>query len=151
VRIRAAAGFDSSHTREASVPRVSAPGGDRAASPRGSIEGVQTWMWLLILGLGLIKLPMAALMLWLPFRSDAALHSFPTPEAESTPAEGEDDGGSKTLPGGDCGRWSRRPRNPFGGRRPRGPHGGAGGRPSLTHGRVRAPRHAARVGATRQR
>ncbi len=108
-------------------------------------------MWLLILGLGLIKLPIAALMLWLPFRSDAALHSFPTPESESAPAEGEDDGGSKTLPGGGCGRWSRRPRNPFGGRRPRGPHGGAAGRPSLTHGRVRAPRRAVRVGATRQR
>ena len=30
---------------------------------------MQTWMWVLLLA-GLVKLPIAALMLWIPFRYD---------------------------------------------------------------------------------
>jgi hypothetical protein len=90
---------------------------------------MHTWMWLVLLALGLIKLPIAALMLWIPFRSDAALESLAPAPGES--ADGED-GGSKTLPGGVSGggRGPRvggpHPRSPLHGRRPRrGPHGGA--------------------------
>ena len=58
---------------------------------------MSTWTWVLILGFGLIKLPIALLMLWLPFRNDASLVPLPTPEENDS--AGEDDGGSKTLPG----------------------------------------------------
>ncbi len=42
----------------------------------------------------IIKLPIAALMLWIPFRDDAAMRA-----PESTDS-GEDDGGSRVLPAG---------------------------------------------------
>ena len=51
----------------------------------------------------IIKLPLAALMLWIPFRDDAAMRA---PEGTDS---GEDDGGSRALPAG--------PLNPH----PRGP------------------------------
>jgi hypothetical protein len=65
-------------------------------------------VWVLIALFGLIKLPLAALMLWLPFRDDAAMRV----QEASGPAE--DDGGSRTLPGSPRGprpRWPvpRRP------------------------------------------
>ena len=107
------------------------------------------WIWLVLLAFGLIKLPIAALMLWIPFRSDAAVSSRPLYEAEES---GEDEGGSKVLPGGAGDpRVSphRHPRTPLGSRGPRrGPHGGAaGGRPA-SPARVRsARRRAARVRA----
>jgi hypothetical protein len=106
-------------------------------------------MWLLILGLGLLKLPFAALMLWLPFRSDAALAS-PPPTAPAAEDEGE--GGTKVAADAP-GPWTgRHPRTPRGGRRPRrGPHGGAAGGPVPSPARVRAGRARAgtRVGARR--
>ena len=51
------------------------------------------WLWVLLLA-ALIKLPIAALMLWIPFRNDAARWS---PEGSDS---SEDDGGSRALPGG---------------------------------------------------
>jgi hypothetical protein len=101
---------------------------------------VHTWIWFVFLAVVLIKLPIAALMLWIPFRSDAALES----RAESEPdPPGEDEGGSKTLPGGYRRHW--RPRGPVHGRGPRrGPHGGSA---PPSPARVRA----ARRGATRVR
>jgi hypothetical protein len=66
-----------------------------------------------------IKLPIAALMLWLPFRNDEAMRVV------NDPRSSDDDGGSKALPAGPL---SPRPRFPIsGGRLPRsprrGPHG----------------------------
>lgn len=83
----------------------------------------------MFLGLVLIKLPIAAYMLWVPFRSDAALESLAAPQPDSSE---EDEGGAKTPPGGaktpPGDHRHRRPRRPGRGRGPRrGPHGGAFG------------------------
>ncbi len=94
----------------------------------------------MFLAVVLIKLPIAALMLWIPFRSDAALESRAAGEPDSSE---EDEGGSKTRPGDFRRHW--RPRGPVHGRGPRrGPHGGSAP-PSPP--RVRT----ARQGATRVR
>jgi hypothetical protein len=69
-------------------------------------------LWMLIALLGLLKLPFVALMLWLPFRSDEAMN------ARGYPDSSEDDGGSKTFPGG-----NPHPRPPLPRRPRRGPHG----------------------------
>jgi hypothetical protein len=61
----------------------------------------------IVLLAALIKLPIAGLMLWLPFRNDEAMRA---PEPPDSPDE---DGGSKTLP-----RDPSLPRSPR-----RGPHG----------------------------
>ncbi len=76
-------------------------------------------LWTLIALLALIKLPIAALMLWIPFRNDAAMNS-PEP-----PGQSDDDGGTKAMPAGPLDPHPRRPL-PVGPRprRPRrGPHG----------------------------
>jgi hypothetical protein len=82
-------------------------------------------LWLLIALLGLIKLPVAALMLWLPFRYDEAMQ---VPDA---PGSADDEGGSKTLPGHSGGPHPR-PRLPRAPRR--GPHGS---QPSPSPRRIR--------------
>jgi hypothetical protein len=107
-------------------------------------------MWVLILTLGLVKLPLAALMLWIPLRSDAALESRPPASALSD----EGDGGSRTLPdgaeGGGPRSGARHPRPPRGGRWPRrGPHGGVAGERAPSPVRVRVGRRATRVGVGR--
>jgi hypothetical protein len=82
---------------------------------------MHTWIWWVFLAVVLIKLPIAALLLWIPFRSDAALESLPAAELDPP---GEDEGGSKMLPGDFRRHW--RPRGPVHGRGPRrGPHGGS--------------------------
>ncbi len=75
---------------------------------------MQTWMWIVLLA-GLIKLPIAALMLWIPFRYDESTYVPDVPDSSS-----EEDGGSKALPGGPLNPHPRSPlpRNPR-----RGPHG----------------------------
>jgi hypothetical protein len=76
-------------------------------------------LWTLIVLLALIKLPLAALMLWMPFRNDAAV------SANEPPAQSDEDGGSRALPAGPLDPRPRRP-TPFGpfSRGPRrGPHG----------------------------
>ena len=75
---------------------------------------MQTWMWIALLFAGLIKLPIAALMFWIPFRYDEAAY------APDVPDSSEEDGGSKALPGGPLDPHPRmpRPRSPR-----RGPHG----------------------------
>ncbi len=101
---------------------------------------MHTWIWWVFLAVVLIKLPIAGLLLWIPFRSDAALESRAASEPDSP---GEDEGGSKTLPGDF--RHGRRPRWPVHGRGPRrGPHGGAA---PPSPARIRA----ATAGATRVR
>jgi hypothetical protein len=74
------------------------------------------WMSIVLL-LALIKLPIAALMLWLPFRNDEAMR------APELPGASDDDGGSKAPP-----TWPRHP----GPRRPSGdrPFAGTSRRPS---------------------
>jgi len=62
----------------------------------------------------LVKLPIAGLMLWIPFRDDEAM------QARDVPDSSEEDGGSKALPAGPRDPHPRAPRP----RRPRrGPHG----------------------------
>ncbi len=78
--------------------------------------GLEMSLWLLIVLLGLIKLPIAALMLWIPFRDDAAVRTVDTQDSA------EDDGGSRALPAGPLDPHPHRPlpdRPP----RRRGPHG----------------------------
>lgn len=105
---------------------------------------MHTWIWFVFLAVVLIKLPIAALLLWIPFRSDAALESRAAAEADSS--GGEDEGGSKTLPG-DL-RHHRRPRGPVHGRGPRrGPHGGSA---PPSPARVRAARRGATPVRARQ-
>jgi len=71
------------------------------------------WLWILLLA-ALIKLPLAGLMLWIPFRYDESMRVPDVPDSS------EEDGGSKALPGGPLDPHPRTPRP----RRPRrGPHG----------------------------
>jgi hypothetical protein len=73
-------------------------------------------LWLLLALMGLIKLVVASLMLWLPFRSDSAMVAL----EDDGHSEPEDDGGTKTLPGSPN---EPHPRLPLPDRPRRGPHG----------------------------
>jgi hypothetical protein len=75
---------------------------------------MQTWMWILLFA-GLIKLPIAALMLWIPFRYDESAVAI-----EDSSDSSEEDGGSKALPGGPL---EPHPRSPLPRTPRRGPHG----------------------------
>lgn len=71
------------------------------------------WVWVIMFA-ALVKIPLAGLMLWIPYRNDQALN------APDVPDSSEEDGGSKALPGGPLDPHPRAPRP----RRPRrGPHG----------------------------
>jgi hypothetical protein len=71
------------------------------------------WVWVLLL-VAMVKIPLAALMLWIPYRNDQAV------EMRDVPDSSDEDGGSKALPGGPLDPHPRAPRP----RRPRrGPHG----------------------------
>jgi hypothetical protein len=71
------------------------------------------WVWILMLAT-LVKLPIAGLMLWIPFRDDEAMKSHDVPDSS------EEDGGSKALPGGPL---DPHPRTPLPRKPRRGPHG----------------------------
>jgi hypothetical protein len=71
------------------------------------------WVWILFAA-ALVKIPLAALMLWMPFRNDEAMISREAPESP------EEDGGSKALPAGPTDPHPRSPRPP---RPRRDPHG----------------------------
>lgn len=90
-------------------------------------------LWMVIVLVGLLKMPLAALLLWMPFHDDGS----------GTEAGGssQDDGGSKTLPG-----W-RHPRDPLPRLPRRGPHGAAGPGPPR---RVRPAAPRARAGSCRR-
>jgi hypothetical protein len=102
-----------------------------------TIEEVMIWV---LIALALIKVPIAALMLWLPFRSDEALRLPETPQPESS-QENDDDGGQLR---------DTRPRSPR-------PRRGAHGPPPAAPARVRTPafgrthRNPMRVSSTRCR
>jgi hypothetical protein len=85
--------------------------------------------WTLILLFALIKIPLLAFMLWLPFRGDDNTY-------EPGPADvSEDDGGIKAPGGGSGENHPRRPQR-HGPRPRRGPHGGA---PAPSPERMRSP------------
>lgn len=91
-------------------------------------------LWLLIMLLALIKLPIAALMLWMPFRNDPAMNTAEPPDRS------DDDGGSRALPAGPLDPRPRRPlpSGPFPRRPRRGPHASP---PPPSPRRVRAASH----------
>ncbi len=90
-------------------------------------------LWMVIVLLGLLKLPIAGLMLWIPFRNDQAMNMTGTVDAEESNAS-DDDGGSKTLGPSPLDPHPRAPRpRP----RRRGPHGSDPLSPSPP--RVRTP------------
>ena len=74
-------------------------------------------LWLLLALIGLVKLVVASLMLWLPFRSDAAMIA----RDDEPRTDSDDEGGSKVAPGGVAD--SPHPRLPHPRRPRRGPHG----------------------------
>jgi hypothetical protein len=71
------------------------------------------WLWIMLLA-ALVKLPIAGLMLWIPFRDDEAMTSSDVSDSS------EEDGGSKSLPGGPL---DPHPRAPLPRKPRRGPHG----------------------------
>lgn len=83
---------------------------------------------MVIVLVGLLKIPLVGLLLWLPFRDD------PVP-ADVPDSSSQDDGGSKTPLG------PRHPRPPLPRLPRRGPHGGA---PATAPARIRALRAHAR-------
>ena len=89
---------------------------------------MSTWAWLLILSFGLIKLPIALFMLWIPFRTDESLVALP--ESNENESSDEDDGGSKTLPGFPRRPSPHRPHPRPSRHGPRGPRRGPHGAPS---------------------
>jgi hypothetical protein len=93
---------------------------------------MQLWLWILLVSTLVIKLPIVALMLWIPFRNDEAMR------APDTPGSSEDDGGSKALPGGPL---NPHPRSPLPRWPRRGPHGSP---PCAAPPRVRTPVRARR-------
>jgi hypothetical protein len=97
-------------------------------------------LWLLLALVGLIKLLVASLMLWLPFRSDAAMNAV----EDETHLDSDDDGGTKTLPTTPSEPHPRLPLRP--GPR-RGPHGLPPSSPARV--RTRARRVVARSFAQR--
>jgi hypothetical protein len=72
-----------------------------------------TWLWIVIFA-GLIKLPIAALMLWIPFHYDESMRA---PDVSDS---SEEDGGSRALPSGPL---DPHPRGPLPRTPRRGPHG----------------------------
>jgi hypothetical protein len=72
-------------------------------------------LWVVLISLGLIKLVVASLMLWLPFRADVAMVAV-----DDEPRSDDDDGGSKVAPAGPV---DPHPRFPLPHRPRRGPHG----------------------------
>ena len=102
---------------------------------------MQTWMWVLLL-FGLVKLPIAALMLWIPFRYDESQNT-----SDATDSSSEDDGGSKALPGGPL---NPHPRSPLPRLPRRGPHGAPSvPAPPRSRSRTPAPRRPLRAGGHR--
>jgi hypothetical protein len=74
------------------------------------------WVWIVMLA-ALIKLPIAGLMLWIPFRYDEAMRVQEDADSQDS---SDEDGGSKVLPGGP---FDPHPRAPLPRTPRRGPHG----------------------------
>ena len=94
------------------------------------------WLWVLMIA-ALIKLPIAGLMLWIPFRNDEAVRSQDVTDSS------EEDGGSKALPASPV---DPHPRTPLPRRPRRGPHGSQPPPPPRrTRTRVRSTRRVGRM------
>src|ERR1022692_1928875 len=94
-------------------------------------------LWLLLGLMGLIKLTIASLLIWLPYRSDSAISALGDRKNSDS---GEDEGGSKPLPGPPT---EPHPRLPLPHRPRRGPHGSPSA-PSPARVRIRPRRVVAR-------
>jgi hypothetical protein len=93
-------------------------------------------LWMLLVLIGLLKLLLVGLMIWMPFRHDEAMRA---PEARDAPDSSEEDGGSHTLP---AGPRDPHPRMPLPHSPRRDPHGS----PALpAPARVRTPLRAMSV------
>jgi hypothetical protein len=77
-------------------------------------------LWMVIVLLGLVKLPVAALMLWLPFRNDQAMNIGEVGPETDASGDSEDDGGSIALGASPV---DPHPRSPLPRPHRRGPHG----------------------------
>ena len=55
-------------------------------------------LWMVIVLLALLKLPIAALMLWIPFRNDQAMNMAAPVDADESGASDDDDGGEQDVP-----------------------------------------------------
>ena len=97
---------------------------------------------MVIVLLGLVKLPVAALMLWIPFRNDQAMSANATSGETDGARDSEDDGGSMAI---GASPQDPHPRSPRPRPRRRGPHG-SGAPPSPR--RIRRPVQAARLRTT---
>jgi hypothetical protein len=114
------------------------------SSGSSSIECMS--LWLLLALIVLIKLVVASLMLWLPFRSDLAMSALDDQRpADSDSESGEGDGGSKTLP---VSPVEPHPRRPIPHRPRRGPHGSP---TASSPARVRGPTRRVRARSLGQR
>ncbi|HEY1688292.1 MAG TPA: hypothetical protein VGF95_05445 [Solirubrobacteraceae bacterium] len=77
-------------------------------------------VWVLLLLLGVIKIPLAGLMIWMPFRSDPAIIDDDDDGVDDQPSDDGGDGGSKRP---HSPRPGPHPRSPLRNRRRRGAHG----------------------------
>jgi hypothetical protein len=91
-------------------------------------------LWMLLVLFGLLKLPLAGLMMWMPFRNDEAMRAHAAAsDVPDAPDSSEDDGGSRALP---AGPRDPHPRMPL----PRSPRRDPHGSPALpAPARVRMP------------
>ncbi|MHB1809549.1 MAG: hypothetical protein ACYCU0_09645 [Solirubrobacteraceae bacterium] len=87
-------------------------------------------VWVLLLLLGVVKIPIAALLVWMPFRSDRA----------AMPGEVDGEDGESPSDEGDGGGGSKKPQSP-----PRGPHPRSPLRRSRRRGSHGAPSSPRRV------
>lgn len=76
--------------------------------------------WVLLFIVAAAKIPIAALMLWWPFRSDHAMLVEDDEDTDSPSDGGGGDGGTKAPP---TRPYEPHPRGPLGRPRRRGPHG----------------------------
>lgn len=74
-------------------------------------------LWLIFLLMGLIKVPIAALMLWIPLRSDDAMSAY---EGDGAPGADDDSGGGGSVR--NAGPRDPHPRLPRSDKRRRGDH-----------------------------
>ncbi len=95
------------------------------------------WLWILFFA-ALIKIPLAGLMLWIPYRFDESQNV-----SNDLPDSSEEDGGSKALPASPL---DPRPRAPHPrGPRPRSPRRGPHGSPTPPPRRIRTSARPARA------
>lgn len=86
---------------------------------RRRASSIESMLWAVLVSLGLIKLVVASLMLWLPLRTDSAMVAT---DDRRPGSDSDGDGGSK-VPDADPAGPHPGPRRPWPRRPRRGPHG----------------------------